>query len=92
MSTRSDMPGISRRRFLQGLAGAGAAAALAGTLAEDGSWPSFLVTGWLGAAVLHGQGRLAESARRHRVRVLRHHLRRRRKLRPRLPHIERAWR
>jgi hypothetical protein len=46
---------------------AGAAAALAGSLAEDGSWPSFLVTGWLGAAVLHGQGRLVESARMRAV-------------------------
>lgn len=42
---------------------ANAAAALAGSLAEDGSWPSYLVTGWLGAAVLYGQGRHGESVR-----------------------------
>jgi hypothetical protein len=44
-----------------------AAAVLAGALADDGSWPSYLVTGWLAAAVLHGQGRLAESSRMRRV-------------------------
>lgn len=44
-----------------------AATAIAASLADDGSWPSFLVTGWLGAAVLHGQGRAAESARMRAV-------------------------
>lgn len=41
---------------------AGAANALAGSLREDGSWPSYLVTGWLAAAVLFGQGRRDEAA------------------------------
>jgi hypothetical protein len=41
----------------------GAAEAVAGSLREDGSWPSFLVTGWLGSAVLFGQRRFFESAR-----------------------------
>jgi len=40
-----------------------AADALAASLAEDGTWPSYLVTGWLGAAVLFGQGRYGESVR-----------------------------
>jgi hypothetical protein len=38
-----------------------AAAVIADSLAEDGTWPSYLVTGWLTVAVLYGQGRLAES-------------------------------
>lgn len=42
---------------------AGAAGAIAGSLRADGSWPSYLVTGWLGAAVLFGQGRYLEAAR-----------------------------
>jgi hypothetical protein len=46
---------------------AGAAAAIVGSLREDGSWPSFLVTGWLGAAVLFGQGRFLEAARMRMV-------------------------
>lgn len=41
----------------------GAAQAIAGTLKPDGSWPSFLVTGWLGAAVLYRQEMFYESAR-----------------------------
>jgi hypothetical protein len=45
----------------------GAAAAIAATLGEDGSWPSFLVTGWLGAAVLFGQRRYLEAARMRMV-------------------------
>jgi hypothetical protein len=44
-----------------------AAAAIADSLAEDGSWPSFLVTGWLGAAVLHAQGWKGESERMREV-------------------------
>lgn len=46
---------------------AGAAAAIAGSLREDGSWPSFLVTGWLGAAVLFRQGRFWEAAQMQAV-------------------------
>jgi hypothetical protein len=46
---------------------AGAATALAASLGEDGSWPSFLVTGWLGAAVLFGQRRYLEAARMRTV-------------------------
>lgn len=46
---------------------AGAAAVLAGCLRPDGSWPSFLVTGWLGAAVLYGQQMFYESARMQAV-------------------------
>jgi hypothetical protein len=42
---------------------AAAASAIAGSLREDGGWPSFLVTGWLGAAVLFGQGGFPEAAR-----------------------------
>lgn len=42
---------------------AAAANALAGSLRPDGSWPSYLVTGWLAAAVLAGQGRHPEAAR-----------------------------
>lgn len=42
---------------------AGAANAIAGSLRKDGSWPSYLVTGWLAAAVLSGQHRHAEAAR-----------------------------
>jgi hypothetical protein len=42
---------------------AGAANVLAGSLRPDGSWPSYLVTGWLGAAVLYGQRRFDEVAR-----------------------------
>ncbi|MBY8873956.1 terpene cyclase/mutase family protein [Micromonospora sp. PLK6-60] len=41
----------------------GAAELLAGQLAPDGSWPSFLATGWLAAAVLHRQQMFYESAR-----------------------------
>lgn len=44
-----------------------AAEALAGSLRSDGTWPSFLVTGWLGAAVLFGQGRFFEAARMRTV-------------------------
>ncbi|MFF5175260.1 squalene--hopene cyclase [Micromonospora sp. NPDC000089] len=40
-----------------------AAQAIAGQLAQDGSWPSFLAAGWLGAAVLHRQEMYYESAR-----------------------------
>ncbi|GAA3758196.1 hypothetical protein GCM10022379_27690 [Micromonospora maritima] len=40
-----------------------AAQALAGQLAADGSWPSFLPAGWLAAAVLHRQRMYYESAR-----------------------------
>jgi hypothetical protein len=42
---------------------AAAANAIAGSLREDGSWPSYLVTGWLAAAILFGQGRFWETAR-----------------------------
>jgi hypothetical protein len=42
---------------------AAAAGAIAACLAEDGRWPSYLVAGWLGAAVLFGQGRHLEAAR-----------------------------
>jgi hypothetical protein len=45
----------------------GAADAIAECLRQDGSWPSFLVTGWLGAAVLYGQRRYLESARMRTV-------------------------
>lgn len=41
---------------------AAAANAIAGSLGEDGSWPSYLVTGWLAAAVLFGQNRFWEAA------------------------------
>jgi hypothetical protein len=44
-----------------------AAGAIGASLAADGSWPSFLVTGWLGAAVLYGQGRESESVRMRKV-------------------------
>ncbi|MPZ26351.1 MAG: squalene--hopene cyclase [Micromonosporaceae bacterium] len=40
----------------------GAANAIAASLREDGTWPSYLVTGWLGAAVLFGQNRFWEAA------------------------------
>ncbi|MEO3744977.1 prenyltransferase/squalene oxidase repeat-containing protein [Plantactinospora sp. B5E13] len=40
-----------------------AAQALAGQLRPDGTWPSYLATGWLAAAVLHGRGLFGESAR-----------------------------
>lgn len=40
-----------------------AAQAIAGTLRPDGTWPSFLITGWLGAAVLYRQDMFYESAR-----------------------------
>jgi hypothetical protein len=40
-----------------------AAQAVAGRLKPDGSWPSFLATGWLGAAVLYRQGMYYEAAR-----------------------------
>lgn len=40
-----------------------AARAVAEQLRPDGTWPSFLVTGWLGAAVLHRQGMFYDSAR-----------------------------
>jgi hypothetical protein len=46
---------------------AGAASAIVDSLREDGSWPSFLVTGWLGAAVLFGQGRFWEAAQMQAV-------------------------
>lgn len=46
---------------------AAASAAIAGSLREDGSWPSFLVTGWLGAAVLFRQGRFWEAAQMQAV-------------------------
>ena len=41
---------------------AAAAKVIAGSLRPDGTWPSFLVTGWLGAAVLYGQEMFYESA------------------------------
>ena len=41
----------------------GAGQALAAQLRPDGSWPSFLVAGWLSAAVLHRQQMFYESAR-----------------------------
>ncbi|SBV29484.1 Prenyltransferase and squalene oxidase repeat-containing protein [Micromonospora krabiensis] len=41
----------------------GAAEALAGQLAPDGGWPSYLPAGWLAAAVFHGQHMYDESAR-----------------------------
>jgi hypothetical protein len=40
-----------------------AAQAVAGQIRPDGTWPSFLAAGWLGAAVLHGRGMFHESAR-----------------------------
>ncbi|WP_033342951.1 prenyltransferase/squalene oxidase repeat-containing protein [Catenuloplanes japonicus] len=40
-----------------------AAQAIAGALRPDGSWPSFLIAGWLGAAVLYRQDMFYESAR-----------------------------
>jgi hypothetical protein len=40
-----------------------AAEAIRGALRPDGTWPSFLVTGWLGAAVLHRREMYYESAR-----------------------------
>lgn len=46
---------------------ASAAAVIADSLREDGSWPSFLVTGWLGAAVLFGQDRFWEAAQMQAV-------------------------
>jgi Prenyltransferase and squalene oxidase repeat len=42
---------------------AAAAEAIRGALRPDGTWPSFLVTGWLGAAVLHRREMYYESAR-----------------------------
>ena len=46
---------------------ANGAKALAASLRADGSWPSFLVTGWLGAAVLHRQEMFYESAQMQTV-------------------------
>lgn len=46
---------------------AAAGDAVAGSLAEDGTWPSYLVTGWLGAALLYALERRAESARMRTV-------------------------
>ncbi len=40
-----------------------AARAIAGCLKPDGTWPSFLATGWLGAAILHRQQLFYEAAR-----------------------------
>jgi hypothetical protein len=40
-----------------------AAYAIRDSLRPDGTWPSFLVTGWLGAAVLHRQEMYYDSAR-----------------------------
>lgn len=40
-----------------------AAMAFAEQLRPDGTWPSFLVAGWLGAAILHRQNMFYESAR-----------------------------
>jgi hypothetical protein len=40
-----------------------AAEVIRGSLRPDGTWPSFLVTGWLGAAVLHRREMYYESAR-----------------------------
>jgi hypothetical protein len=40
-----------------------AADVIASSLNDDGSWPSFLVTGWLGAAVLFKANRFYEAAR-----------------------------
>jgi hypothetical protein len=44
-----------------------AAAAVAASLRPDGTWPSFLVTGWLGAALLYRQTMFYESARMQMV-------------------------
>jgi hypothetical protein len=46
---------------------AAAAQAIAGSLQPDGTWPSFLVTGWLGAAVLYRREMYYESARMQMV-------------------------
>jgi hypothetical protein len=46
---------------------AAAAQALAGSLNPDGTWPSFLATGWLAAAVLYRQELYYESARMQMV-------------------------
>lgn len=40
-----------------------AAQAIRDSLQPDGTWPSFLITGWLGAAVLHRQDMFYEAAR-----------------------------
>jgi hypothetical protein len=42
---------------------AAAAQAIAGALGSDGTWPSYLAAGWLGAAVLFRQEMFYESAR-----------------------------
>jgi hypothetical protein len=42
---------------------AGAAQVISASLRDDGTWPSFLVTGWLGAAVLYRQQAYYDSAR-----------------------------
>jgi hypothetical protein len=44
------------------LAGARAAEAFRASLRPDGSWPSFLIAGWLGAAMLHHFGWFYEAA------------------------------
>jgi hypothetical protein len=44
-----------------------AAQVIAGSLRPDGTWPSFLVTGWLGAAVLYRQEMYYEWARMQMV-------------------------
>jgi hypothetical protein len=41
----------------------GAAHAIAGSVRDDGTWPSFLITGFLAAAVLYRQGMYYESAK-----------------------------
>jgi hypothetical protein len=60
-STALTVPDEPPRPYADKLARA--AAAIRGSLRPDGSWPSFLVTGWLGAAVLYRQKMYYESAR-----------------------------
>lgn len=61
VSSRDAVPDEPGRPYANQLARA--AQAILGSLRSDGTWPSFLVTGWLGAAVLYGQGMYYEAAR-----------------------------
>jgi len=62
LQARANGPLDARAGGLHSGGVAKAAQAIAASLNSDGSWPSFLVTGWLGAAVLYRQEMFYEAA------------------------------
>lgn len=67
MHARANGPLDTRAGGLHASGLARAAQAIATSLRSDGTWPSFLVTGWLGAAVLYRQEKYYEAAQMQMV-------------------------